>query len=545
VDLILELQDEYNRVRTQYAEHRADSLPVRVVRKGGNLSEEDVQRIQKRKPLDIIAVEGTPGQPISNDLGFIPNAPLDPNVYDVTQIRNDIDLVSGVSDASRSNLIDPKTATEAELIKEGMMSRTNEMQDANEDCITEMADYALQVFLLEMTEAQVIRVAGPGAVWPRASKEEVYNLVRIQVRAGSTGKPNKNKEREQWIALLPELKELVMTIADLQGRGMTPIADSLVELAKETMLRFDEKLDVEKFLPFAKSNDPTGQNQGLAALGPPAIPPEQVAQMEQAYQDALGQVQALEQALAQKEQETALAQETAQREYEEAVVKAREDAAAEIAKAQMEAERAIAEAQAKAAADVEKARIQAADKEATREHELDKMHQEQQARMRELIADKILGLALAETEGKADLDVKGAAAKIAESPGITPETKQVVTETAEEISRIVEFLKAKRQFVRNAKGDIVAVEIQGFGRIPVQTDQNGRVVAVGGTAIPGLSESAVGRYVQARRSLVKDDEGRTTAVKIQDVDGAPIGHVPVQTDANGRVIATDGASFTP
>ncbi|MCC7144253.1 MAG: hypothetical protein IT349_19330 [Candidatus Eisenbacteria bacterium] len=484
VDLILELQDEYNRTRTQYAEHRADSMPVRVVRKGGSLSEEDVKRIQHRKPLDIIAVEGTPGQPLSNDIGFIPNAEIDPNVYDVTQIRNDIDLVSGVSDASRSNLIDPKTATEAELIKEGMMSRTNEMQDANEDAITEMADFALQMFLLELTEGHVVRVAGPQSVWPRMSKEDVYNMVRIQVRAGSTGKPNKNKEREQWLALLPELKELVLTISQLMGQGMTPIADSLVEIAKETLLRFDEKIDVEKFLPFAKSNDPTGMNQGLASMGPPMVPPEQMQEMQTSYQDALGQVQALEQALAQKDQEEGIKTQQMEQDYQAAVAKAQADAEAAVAQANADAAKAIAEAQAKAQTEIQKAQLQAQDKDAQRQHDQDMAFLASQEKMKQIIADKLLGVVVAGMESGGKMpDVSKAAAEIKAAAKLDPETGAMVDEVAAEIQNVSKFLQAKRVFVRDESGKVIAVDIDGYGRVPVTTDQNGRITSVGGARI--------------------------------------------------------------
>jgi hypothetical protein len=484
VDLILELQDEYNATRTQYAEHRADSMPVRVVRKGGSLSEEDVQRIRTRKPLDILAVEGTPGQPISNDLGFIPNAVLDPAVYDVTLIRNDIDLVSGVSDASRSNLIDPKTATEAEIMKEGMMSRTNEMLDANEDSITEMADFAMQVLLLELTEAQVIRIAGPQAVWPRMAKDDVYNMCRIEVRSGSTGKPNKNKDREQWLALLPELKELVMTISQLLQAGQTPIADSLVEIAKETLLRFDEKIDVEKFLPFAKSNDPTGQVQGLSGIAQQGVPPEQVQQMEQAYQDAVGQVQQLEAALQQKEVEDKVQEQQRQAEYDAAIAEAQRAAEDAIRQSQEECKRLVEEERERAREAIQEAKGAYDSSEKERASTEDLEYMKQQAKLREVITTKLLDIVTKGAEaGSEPADVEEAVDTLKASGALDPETIKMVDDVAAEIAGVMKFLKARRTFVRDNNGKTIAVDVEGQGRIPVQTDQNGRIVSVGGAPI--------------------------------------------------------------
>lgn len=511
-ELLMELVDEYNTTRTQYAEHRQDSMPVRVVRKGGSLSEEDVKAIQHRRALDIIAVEGTAGVPISQDIGFIPNAQLDPAVYDVTQIRNDIDLVSGISDASRSNLIDPKTATEAEILREGMMTRTNEMQDVNEDLISDMADQGLQMLLLELTEAQVVRIAGPQAVWPRMAKEDVYNMVRVRVRAGSTGKPNRRQEREQWLQLLPQMQTAIQTVGQLMAQGMTPIADAVIELLKETLSRFDEKLDIEKFFPFAKSNDPSGAGQGLAGVLPSqGVPPEQVAEQQQAYEAALGQVAELEAALADKTRTEQADAAQRQSDYEEAVAKANAEAEVAIVKAQADAQAEIAAANAKAQEAIERARIASDDAKAQRVHDKDMKFLDAQARLKEKIASALLEAMLATGERGQLPDVRAVAERAiagaplpadvtqdvretadeiskAQSGAVTPETAAAVREVAAEIDAVVKFLSAKRKPVRDANGNVTAIEVEGHAKIPVQTDASGRIKSVGGVNIKRRGE---------------------------------------------------------
>lgn len=508
-ELLIELVDEYNTTRTQYAEHRADSLPVRVVRKGGSLTEEDVKAIQNRRALDIIAVEGTAGVPIGQDIGHLPNAPIDPATYDVTQIRNDIDLVSGLSDASRSNLIDPKTATEAEILREGMMSRTTEMQDMIEDLISEMADYGLQVLLMELTEAQVVKIAGPGAVWPRIAREDVYNMVRVRVRGGSTGKPNKREEREQWLQLLPQLQQAIQTVSELMAQGMAPIADAMVELLKETLQRFDEKIDVAKFLPFAKSNDPAGAGEGVAGLLPnQGVPPEQVAELEQAYQAAVEQVQQLETALNDKrgQEEQAVAQR--QSDYDQAVAEAQASAAAEIEKARAEAEARTQEAIAKSEAEIEKARISQEEAEAKRQHDRDMAQMEAQSKLREVVVKEILKVMTAGGDAGGELPDPQAVADALSQFGLGADTAQVVGEAMDtarrvrprggkatsevtqglqksigeavaEIKGVVAFLKAKRTPIRDKSGRITQLNIEGLGVADVKTDANGRIVEVG------------------------------------------------------------------
>ena len=249
VMLLKELQDEYNTTRTNFAEHRKESLPGLVFRKGGGLTEDDVGRIINRKINEAIGVEGDPGRPISDDLMEIRGSQIDPQVYDVSAIRNDMDLMAGLTDASRSNLTIAKTLGEAEIMKESMMSRTAERQDMNEDFMQEICQFSAEILIQELTEQQVMRIAGPGYTWPKMSKEDIFDMVRIDIRAGSTGKPNKQNERQQWIEFMPTFQDMAMKVIEMRQAGNADMANAMTEMMKETLRRFDERLDIETFIP--------------------------------------------------------------------------------------------------------------------------------------------------------------------------------------------------------------------------------------------------------------------------------------------------------
>jgi hypothetical protein len=266
VELLKELQDEYNTTRTNYAEHRKENLPVRVFRKGGGLRKTISSALANRKINEFVGVEGDPSRPLTDDIAVFPNTPLDVANYDVTPIRNDIDMVSGMGDASRSNLIKAKTATEAEIMREGLQSRTAERQDTIEDVLQEMAQYVAEILLQKLTKQQAQRIAGPGASWPQLSKDEIFDLVRIEIRAGSTVRPNKAKERQQWIELLPSFQKMVTTIMELRQEGHADLARSLTEMAKETLKRFDERLDLDVFIPVNADDPQAAQQQALQEL---------------------------------------------------------------------------------------------------------------------------------------------------------------------------------------------------------------------------------------------------------------------------------------
>lgn len=347
VELLIELQDEYNSTRTQYAAHRDDSMPVRVVRKGGQLTEGDIKRLQERKSREIVAVEGDGGRALSEDMQEFAGVPIDPNVYDVTQIRNDMDLVSGMSDASRGNLIQPKTATEAELMSQSMATRVDERRDVVEDVLTDMFDAALEVLLQALSLDAVKKIAGPDSVWPSMDKDEIRAQVHLSIRGGSTSKPNKAKEQEQWGQVMPIIKDTMESVAKLRMAGQNDMAKAAVELLKETLSRFDERIDVETFIP-RETED--GQMS----------PEQQVQQLTQQLQTAQQNMQQLETAAKSNQKQEAAAQEkliALQNEPELARVKAQADI--DIADIKAEADKLIAKSKADADSAIASAKTEA------------------------------------------------------------------------------------------------------------------------------------------------------------------------------------------
>lgn len=249
VELLEKLSEEYNDTREQLKDHREDSIPVRVVRAGGALTQDSVEKIQKRKSREIVVIEGAGGRALSEDMEEFPGVTVNPGLYDVTVIRSDVEMVSGASDATQGSVLKAKTATEAEILREGLQSRTAERQDTIEDWIQDMAVYGAEILLQELTPEQVMRIAGDEAQWPQMTRDEVFDLVSIEIRAGSTGRPNKTAEREQWAKLAPEIRDTVLQVAQLRAQGQEQVAQTLIELLKETLRRFDERIDVDKFIP--------------------------------------------------------------------------------------------------------------------------------------------------------------------------------------------------------------------------------------------------------------------------------------------------------
>lgn len=349
IELIEPLVTEYNDSRNDLVKDRKDARPFTVVRKGGSLTPKDVENIRNRDGNNVIVVEGVGGQPIANDLQGVNLGQIDPAVYDTAPARQDIEQLVGGGDAARGSVLEAKTATEAEILSQGLRGRSAERQDTMEDLLSDVGAYALQMMLRKMKLPEVQRYAGPEAVWPQLSQQQIFEQVTVEVRGGSTGKPDRLQEQDRWTKLLPVVEKAMGQVAELRMSGNHEQAQAVIELVKETMRRFDERLDLESFLPTPKE----GEEQ--APADPMQSP--QVQQLMQQGQELIAELQAkvqeLEQQLADKQGEQLAKVEQARIDADKAVRVAEVTAPIE-ANAKVEAARVTAEAQAAAKAQIDR-----------------------------------------------------------------------------------------------------------------------------------------------------------------------------------------------
>lgn len=278
VDLTERLQDEHNEARDRFNKHRDLCLPGWVA--GGDINEKSIKRYSDSEIGEITIID-TEGKPLAQVIQPRQHPPIDPNVYDTSAVRYDWEQVTGLQDAARSTVVKPKTATEASILQQSLSGRVSEFRDQVEDWLQEIAQYAAQILLFELTPPQVERIMGPPDVqviqtggapmevqvkpydWPELSREQVFDMIEMKIRAGTTGAPDKLEQQEAWTKVLPIVQGLVMQIMQVQASGQD--AEPLINLLRETLKRFDERIEAEMFIP----NKPAAPV--LPAM-PPAVP---------------------------------------------------------------------------------------------------------------------------------------------------------------------------------------------------------------------------------------------------------------------------------
>lgn len=263
VDLMEKLQSEHNETRETFASHRKLCKPGYVA--SAEVDERSIQRFTDATLGEVIILRNAEGQDLRSIIQAKTYPPIDPNVYDTSAIRQDIEQTTGLQDAMRSTVVQAKTATEAQIMQQGLSGRVQSFRDDVEDWLQEIAQYSAQVLLRELTEEDVARIMGDPVTqmdpltgitlivsrpyeWKTGlSAEEVNRLIKIKITAGSTGSPDKLSQQESWQKLLPTLQGLVQLLYQLKPQGID--AGPIETLLTETVRRFDDRIDAERLIP--------------------------------------------------------------------------------------------------------------------------------------------------------------------------------------------------------------------------------------------------------------------------------------------------------
>jgi len=231
VSLIRDMQMEINRARQGLREHRRANRPM-MATAAGMLDETDKEVIRTRPANSLIELNALqPGQSVDQVLQTVKMPPIDPALYDVNPLYEDIMHVVGTQEANLGGT-SGATATETSIAESSRMSAIGSAGDDLDELLAALAHAAGQILLTEVAEETVKEVVGPGAVWPQMSRAQIVQDIGLMVEAGSTGKPNKAQEMQNLERGMPFL---------LQMPGLNPEF-----LAKEIFKRMDDKLDLNE-----------------------------------------------------------------------------------------------------------------------------------------------------------------------------------------------------------------------------------------------------------------------------------------------------------
>jgi len=224
---------EYNRAREGLREHRRANRPTYVT-PAGALEEEDKQKLASRPAHAVVTLQGMQvGQKVEDLVAPLKTTGIDPNLYEVRTVFDDVQLAVGAQEANFGGTAGG-TATETSIAESSRMSALGAQVDELDSFMSEVARASGAILFQQMSAEQVKKIAGPGAVWPELTAQEIADEVALEIEAGSTGKPNQAAELRNLERVLPYI---------IQIPGINP-----TWLAKEVLKRMDDKLDLDAAL---------------------------------------------------------------------------------------------------------------------------------------------------------------------------------------------------------------------------------------------------------------------------------------------------------
>lgn len=258
-------QDEYNRSRESLRQHRIANQPWYGVRNGA-LEEKDFDQLSNHAPHAVLKFNGLgPDTKLENLIQRGPVIGIDPNQYDVESHMTDILRTVGSQEANLGPT-SGATATESSIAENSRMSSQNDNVDDLDELMTELAHAGGHLCLAELSKETVVEIAGPGATWPEmpATREEVQKDLMLEVKAGSSGRPNRSAE-------LADMERAFNAVSQLPGVNPEP-------LVKKYLMLLDldpEETYVEGLPSITALNQAMGAGPQQQATGDPQTDPAQ------------------------------------------------------------------------------------------------------------------------------------------------------------------------------------------------------------------------------------------------------------------------------
>lgn len=259
VEMLTSLQREINRTMEAQRQHRIASRPLYVARTGA-LGKEDKKSLSKYEAHDVIELEIGIEQDVNKVIQQLQKANIDPNIYTLDPVYDAINRVSGSQEANLGGTSN-STATESSIAEASRISSLSSNTDDLDEFLSRIADKMGKLHLRETSEETVVRIVGPGAVWPSIPVADLVDELFVEIKAGSSGRPNRDRELANWERATPLL---------LQLPGIKP--DAVVEAFLRAL---DDSIELVDFYDPSLPSIQARNSQKQVGTGDPASDPNQ------------------------------------------------------------------------------------------------------------------------------------------------------------------------------------------------------------------------------------------------------------------------------
>lgn len=213
---------EYNSARQGLREHKVANRPG-YVSPSGTLEDVDKAKLAGHAPQELFELRALlPGQKIGDIFQAKPMQGIDPSIYEVNSYFDDILKTVG-SQESNFGGMSGGTATESSIAQGSRQIDLDSGIDELDGLLSKLAAATGEVMLLHVSPETIREIAGEKAIWPDMDRETVIKNLRLDVKAGSSGKPNRTAE-------LANMERGMPFIMQLPGINPQPLAHKYFSL---------------------------------------------------------------------------------------------------------------------------------------------------------------------------------------------------------------------------------------------------------------------------------------------------------------------------
>ncbi len=260
VRLLRPLQREINRKSEAVRQHRIANRPLYAAKEGA-LEEDDAKSLAGHEAHDVIQIKSlAEGQDINKVIQRFEKVGVDPNLYETGTDIAMLQLIVGSQEANLGGT-GGDSATESSIAENSRLTSVASEIDELDDFLSVVARLSGQILLREMSQETVKRVCGPGAIWPELTASELAEEVYLEIEAGSSGRPNKERDLANFERVAPTM---------VQTPGIDP-----EWFAKYQIKLLDNTIDYEEAITSGLPSIVTLNRQTQPGTGDPATDPAQ------------------------------------------------------------------------------------------------------------------------------------------------------------------------------------------------------------------------------------------------------------------------------
>lgn len=207
VELLKHVQVEYNRAKEALRQHRIANRPLYLAPEG-QFDEGEQKSLAEHAAHDVIMVKAMRDGVKPQDLiAPVQKIGVDPNLYETEGLFNDATRIVGVQQAMIGGTAGG-TATESSIAAQSLQGSVGLDSDDLDDVLSDVMKAAGQVLLMNLSSETAMKIAGPGGVWPELSRMDMLEEISLQIKAGSSGRPNQQQDAATFERMYPLLVQV-------------------------------------------------------------------------------------------------------------------------------------------------------------------------------------------------------------------------------------------------------------------------------------------------------------------------------------------------